>query len=568
MSSGSKSVRGEGDRSDWLLTSTKTATPHRAWHADQVNTSTAIARVLVDELVRGGVREVVACPGSRNAPLLFALHDADSAGALRLHVRIDERSAGFLALGLARATGSVVPVVTTSGTAVANLHPAVLEADHSGVPLLVLSADRPPELVGSGANQTITQSGLFGAAVRDSLVVGGSDAARWRVLVCRALAAAAGARTGNPGPVQVDVPFTEPLVPDGEGFPAGRGDGGPWTTVVPAVVDAPIEVDVTRPTLVVAGAGAGLGPALPTVAEPGAHPPGLPVHPLAAGALEPEQVVVLGRPTLHRDVSRLLAPGVDVHVVDGGDAWTDVAATATSVGTRLLTTGKSPAAWLQRCAELSARVQAGVARVLDEAGPVTGVHVARGLAAGLRAGDLLVLGSSNPVRDASLVGLPTPGVRVLANRGVAGIDGTVSTAVGAALGAGGRTFALMGDLTFLHDANGLLIGPHEPRPDLTIVVADDDGGGIFATLEQGAPEHAASFERVFGTPHGTDLAALCAAHGVVHQEVPLDGLAGALSEHGGLRVVQVRTERAGLRALHARLREAAGRPVARVVPFR
>jgi 2-succinyl-5-enolpyruvyl-6-hydroxy-3-cyclohexene-1-carboxylate synthase len=173
-----------------------------------------------------------------------------------------------------------------------------------------------------------------------------------------------------------------------------------------------------------------------------------------------------------------------------------------------------------------------------------------------------VLGSSNPVRDAALTGLPAPGVRVLSNRGVAGIDGTVSTAIGAALAhpagaAPGRALALLGDLTFLHDSGGLLLGPHEPRPDLTLVVANDDGGGIFATLEQGAPERAAAFERVFGTPHGTDLAALCTAHGVPHARVTVDELSAALSaQQGGLRVLEVRTERSGLRELHARLRAA------------
>ena len=522
-----------------------------------VNRSTALARVLVDELVRGGVREAVLCPGSRNAPLSYALHAADTAGRLRLHVRIDERSAGFLALGLALASGVPVPVVTTSGTAVANLHPAVLEASHAGVPLLVLSADRPGELLGSGANQTVDQRGLFGGAVRTAVVLGGDEPARWRTAVCRGLAAATGARTGDPGPVQLDVPLAEPLVPDGAGFPTGRPDGGPWTRVVPVTVDAPVQVDVSVPTLVVAGAGSVAALDLPTVAEPGAPAPAHPVHPLALGSLEPAQVLVLGRPTLHRDVARLLGAGVPVHVVGPGAGWTDVAATATSVGTRLLTSGASPAGWSQACAEASLRAVSRVHAVLDEPGATTGLHVARALVRALSDGDLLVLGSSNPVRDAALTGLPAPGVRVLANRGVAGIDGTVSAAIGAALGHGKSAFALLGDLTFLHDSGGLLLGPDEPRPDLTIVVANDDGGGIFATLEQGAPERAAAFERVFGTPHGSDLGALCAAHGVPHDRVTVGELPAALGVHGGLRVLEVRTDRAGLRTLHARLRAAA-----------
>jgi 2-succinyl-5-enolpyruvyl-6-hydroxy-3-cyclohexene-1-carboxylate synthase len=524
--------------------------------------STALATVVVDELVRGGMREAVLCPGSRNAPLSYALHAAAAAGLLRLHVRIDERSAAFLALGLALGSGAPVPVVTTSGTAVANLHPAVLEAGHARVPLLVLSADRPPELLGSGANQTVDQRGLFGGAVRAALTMAGDEPARWRAAVCRALAAATGARDGNPGPVHVDVPFAEPLVPDGTGCPPGRADGGPWTVVAPARVDAPLELDLGVPTLVVAGAGARMHAelsALPTVAEPGAPAPELGVHPLAARAFTPEQVVVVGRPTLHRGVAQLLASDAAVHVLTDGRQWSDVAANVRSVGTRVVTTGSPATAWLHGWAAASARAADAVAAVLDADGPATGLHVARAVAAALGDGDLVVLGSSNPVRDASLVGLPTFGVRVLANRGVAGIDGTVSTALGAALGSlhPGRSVALLGDLTFLHDSGGLLLGADEPRPDLTLVVANDDGGGIFTTLEQGAPEHSAAFERLFGTPHGTDLGALCGAHGVAHGLVGVGELGGALAEvHSGLRVLEVRTDRSGLRRLHARLRAA------------
>src|SRR4051812_19666630 len=214
------------------------------------------AQAIVDELVRCGVTDAVLCAGSRNAPLSFALHAADTAGQLRLHVRIDERTAGFLALGLALRSGRPVPVCTTSGTAVANLHPAVLEASFAGVPLLVLSADRPQEMVGTGANQTIVQSGIFGAAVRLALTgaAGGSaaDNGRWRSLTVRAVAAATGALGGPPGPVQLTLPFVEPLVPDGTGVaPAGRADGGPWTSVPPIVRDVPVlPLDPSAPTLV------------------------------------------------------------------------------------------------------------------------------------------------------------------------------------------------------------------------------------------------------------------------------------------------------------------------------
>ena len=194
-----------------------------------VNPSTAQARVVVDELIRGGVRDVVLCPGSRNAPLAFALHDADRAGRLRLHVRIDERTAGYLAIGLAVAERAPVCVAMTSGTAVANLGPAVVEANYARVPLIVLSANRPYELLGTGANQTMEQLGYFGTQVRANISLGlapemkgaapGDLAtlnAQWRSATCRVLVAATGSRTANAGPVQFDIPLREPLVPDAD----------------------------------------------------------------------------------------------------------------------------------------------------------------------------------------------------------------------------------------------------------------------------------------------------------------------------------------------------------------
>ncbi|MGH3929837.1 MAG: 2-succinyl-5-enolpyruvyl-6-hydroxy-3-cyclohexene-1-carboxylic-acid synthase [Pseudonocardiaceae bacterium] len=553
-----------------------------------MNPSTALATVLVDELVRCGVRHVVLCPGSRNAPLSFALFAADKAGRLRLHVRIDERSAAFLALGLALGSGVPVPVVCTSGTAVVNLHPAVLEADHAGVPLLAVTADRPAELVGTGANQTVRQAGLFGAAVRaaPSLAApspgGQGQQARWRSTVDRAVAAARGVLTGCPGPVHLNVAFPEPLVPDAvPDWPealAGRPGDTAWTEVssgvraaAPARVE--VELDLSRRTLVIAGHGAGPAPGgLPLVAEPTAPgwPDGLVAGPWLLGSpvlerLRPEQVLLLGRPTLHRQVQRLLAdPKVALTVLAERPEWTDVAGNAVAVGTTLRATGTPDPAWLQRWQRADALAAAAVSCTLQRHPGPTGLAVARLMVPALPAGALLLLGSSNPIRDVSLAARPRDGLRVLANRGVAGIDGTVSTATGAALAHGGPGYALMGDLTFLHDANGLLTGPDEDRPDLTIVIANDQGGGIFGLLEQGAPQHADAFERVFGTPHRTDLAALCAAHHVPHVRVAPVGLADALSPAAGIRVLEVRTQRTGLRGLHERIQSAitaAVRPV-------
>ena len=222
-----------------------------------VNPSTAQARVVVDELIRGGVRDVVLCPGSRNAPLAFALQDADRAGRIRLHVRIDERTAGYLAIGLAVAAGAPVCVAMTSGTAVANLGPAVVEANYARVPLIVLCANRPYELLGTGANQTMEQLGYFGTQVRETISLGlAEDApermdalnAQWRSATCRVLVAAKGSRSANAGPVQFDIPLREPLVPDPEHTgsgrlftPPGRPDGKPWTYTPPVTFDQPLE---------------------------------------------------------------------------------------------------------------------------------------------------------------------------------------------------------------------------------------------------------------------------------------------------------------------------------------
>jgi 2-succinyl-5-enolpyruvyl-6-hydroxy-3-cyclohexene-1-carboxylate synthase len=573
-----------------------------------VNPSTALGRVLVDELVRCGVREAVLAPGSRSAPLAFALHAADAAGRLRLHVRIDERSAGFLALGLAKASGRPVVVVTTSGTAAANLHPAVLEAAHAGVPLLALTADRPPELRGVGANQTVDQLGLFGSAARfvelGTPEIRAGQNAYWRSTICRAVAAG--------GPVQLNLALREPLVPEpGDHWPAAAGDrpeehwpavdaagtaatgwpeslagrpgGRPWTEVVPPAAPGPVADDLPARTVVVLGdapapsvtAAVALADARgwPVVAEPSAllasGPCLLPGGDLLLrggfpAAHRPDRILAVGRPTLSRAVARLLA-SAPLDVVVAGPTWTDPAHRAARVLPAVPTPADPAAAesgvrddgWLPAWQAAAAAARARADDLLDQAG-LAEPGVAATLMDAAPAGALVVCGSSKPVRDLFLAG-PRPGVTVLANRGVAGIDGTVSTAVGAALAAEGPTYALLGDLTFLHDANGLVIGPGEPRPDLTIVVVNNDGGAIFGLLEQGAPEHGPAFERVFGTAHGVDLAALCAATGTPHRLVRTRAeLIGALAAPAGIRVVEVRTDRREAIELDAAITAAAG----------
>ncbi|HEY5841571.1 MAG TPA: 2-succinyl-5-enolpyruvyl-6-hydroxy-3-cyclohexene-1-carboxylic-acid synthase [Mycobacterium sp.] len=542
-----------------------------------MNPSTTQARIVVDELIRGGVRDVVLCPGSRNAPLAFALSDADRAGRIRLHVRIDERTAGFLAIGLAVAAGAPVCIAMTSGTAAANLGPAVVEANYARVPLIVLSANRPYELLGTGANQTMEQLGYFGTQVRAAISLGLAENApekmaalnaQWRSATCRVLVAATGSRTANAGPVQFDIPLREPLVPDREdgSVPEGRPGGRPWTHTPAVTFDQPVDVDLTPDTVVIAGHGAGAHPnlaALPTVAEPTAPVPANPLHPLALPLLRPQQVIMAGRPTLHRPVSALLAdPSLPVFALTTGPRWPDVSGNSQATGTRAVATGEPNPAWLRRCAEVHRHAIAAVHGQLDAHPLTTGLHVAAAVADALRPGDQLVLGASNPVRDVALVGLDTHGITVRSNRGVAGIDGTVSTAIGAALAherdSTGRTVALIGDLTFVHDSSGLLIGPTEPTPQrLTIVVSNDNGGGIFELLEQGDPRFSDVSSRIFGTPHDVDVGALCRAYHVDCRQVEVDALAAALDEPStGMRVIEVKADRSSLRQLHASIKAA------------
>jgi 2-succinyl-5-enolpyruvyl-6-hydroxy-3-cyclohexene-1-carboxylate synthase len=577
------------------------------------NPSTTSARVLVQALVALGVREVVLCPGSRSAPLALALAQAalpdgarpQHAPALTLHVRIDERSAGFLALGLAKAAEESgeprpVAVVTTSGTAVANLHPAVLEASHANLPLLAITADRPHELRGVGANQTTDQPSMFGPACRLTVdlpaPVGLPDEPRdLRQLVSRAVAAATGARTGAPGPVHLDLAFREPLVPGPAPWPAASTIGLSVVTprgslaadAAPYPATGGVRHARTPPTVLLAGDGAGPlarrvaeANGWPLLAEPSSGARGGP-NAIAAyrvlvelaelgGAVR--RVVVLGRPTLARPVQRLLARDeVEVVVVaPRGRDWPDAVRGASQVlaevPTRMRTgRGSADTGWLREWTAADDAAGQAIDEVLDEAerarsrqrrfrsAPrITGPYLARAVARASLPQDVLMVGASQPIRDLDLVARWADPPLVLANRGLAGIDGTVSTSVGVALGLPDRRVrALMGDLTFLHDVGGLLSGPAEQRPSLQIVVANDEGGAIFHTLEQGAPEHAETFERVFATPHSVDLAAIAAAYGIRHTQVgDAAELEPVLAAPGpGLSLVEVRVDRLGRRDL-------------------
>jgi 2-succinyl-5-enolpyruvyl-6-hydroxy-3-cyclohexene-1-carboxylate synthase len=597
-----------------------------------VNPATALATVLVDELARCGLAEAVVAPGSRNAPLAMALWEqaARGSGRLRLHVRIDERSAAFLALGLAKLSRRPVAVVCTSGTAAAHFHAAVIEAGEAGVPLLVLTADRPPELRGTGANQTVDQLKLYGDAVRWFCEVGAPEAlpgmnAYWRSLACRAWASAAGTAGTMPGPVHLNLSLREPLVPDGaEAGPAGQGavdagaagpaahggwpeplagrDGGmPWTVIGGAQPPPVLELPWTERGVVVCGDGSADPAALlrlaaeagwPVLAEPssGARtgPGALAAYPYLLESAEfvarhrPELIVSAGRPGLSRAQLGYLktagpggAPPRHVVIAQGPGHWADPARTATDVAAAVRLAGTRPAGtgWLASWLAADAAACAAASAILDADDAPTEPRLARDLAAGLPDGALLWAASSLPIRDLDQQMAPRAGVTVLASRGASGIDGLISSASGAALAhqraGGGPAVAVLGDLAFLHDAPGLFAGPEEPRPDLLLVVVNNDGGGIFSLLEQAA--FPAPFERVFGTPHGAALGQVAAAAGVpaVTLERASD-LAGALKGEWlpgtGIRMVEVRTSRAAGTALRGRLRAACAAAAARAGP--
>lgn len=477
--------------------------------------SIELGAVVVDALRGAGVTDVVLAPGSRSAALALAADRADRAGDLRLHVRIDERVAGFTALGLAKASGRPVAVITTSGTAVANLGPAAMEATAAGIPLLFLTADRPEYLVGTGANQCGDQAGAFGpaalAVVRLSSESGG--AAAWAAGVHRALAVASGARTRQPGAVQLNIEFAEPLV--GE-LPAPREIA---FEIAESSGQRVVELDARRTVVLVGDATPAEGAearalaevsGAPLLAEPSSNARtganAVADYRLRLADLGPriERVIVFGHPTLSRPVSRLLAgDDVELVVVTARATWPDPGHRAALVADRVLLADQDPS-WLGEWAPFDTRV---------EWSGLTQEAVAVAVLAALGPGDDLVLGASSIIRAADLAPIAERPPRVFANRGLAGIDGTVATATGIALATGRPTTVLIGDLTAQHDLGGLVRPPSEPWPRLRVVVADDGGGSIFQTLEQGAPEYAVSFERVFGTPQGVDLAAVASALG-------------------------------------------------------
>lgn len=580
---------------------------------DPTNRNTALASAMAEELARSGVRRAVISPGSRSTPLAVALWRQPE---IDVSVILDERSAGFFALGTALATGTPAAVLCTSGSAAGNLHPAVIEADEAGVPMIVLTADRPPELRDIGAGQTIDQLKLYSDAVRWFSEVGtheGDDDGllHFRGVACRAYAAALG--DPRPGPVHLNVPWREPLAPipvEGQVTASdplaleGRGDA-PLNGVEPAtpradegLLDRLAErIQSTPRGLIVAGRQ--LDPRLaepvtalaaaagyPILAEPtsqlrrGPHDRSLIVSTYdhvardRPAALEPELILRFGDLPTSKPLRQWLAAinDLDQIVVDPVGEWreptrragtilrADPIATARALTDRLarLRPGAEAVAGAPFAAgwlEAERAVRDAVDQRLGGLGEVSEPGVWSALAGVLRDGDAVLAASSMPVRDLEAFLRPGPeGVRIVSNRGANGIDGLVSTSAGLAIGGGARTWAVLGDLALFHDLGGLSAA--RDAKDLRLIVVDNSGGGIFHFLPQAGALSEEEFEPLLGTPYGLDPAKAAELFGLT---VSVPSTPAELDDAlvGNARMIVVRTDRRRNLELHRELAEAA-----------
>ena len=505
--------------------------------ATVINESTKLARVIVRQILEAGVTDVVISPGSRNAPLSLAFFAASKRGLIELHTRIDERTAAFFALGITKASGRPVPIVCTSGTAVANYHPAVLEASHTNLPLLVLTADRPAALRRTGANQTTEQARIFGKSVRYFADISGT--AYPMELPFNSL---------HSGPVHLNIQFEEPLVGDNdEGWlddlkvsapkVFGRKKAGTFFT------------KSTRGILVIGHDRAGLELnevqdfagklGWPVIAEDPLSFPGALAHAsifltskTIAENVAPDTVVVIGRTTLSRSINALVNSARKVIAIDPRMATVDSDRAAAQKFTQLpaVEVAAPDAEYAQKLLKYSQRAQKLVSGISDWSEAL----VAREIAGALPNGTSLFISSSRPIRDIEGFAQPRTGVETFANRGLAGIDGNISTALGIA-SQRSSTVAVLGDLGFLHDVTGLI---HNENINLKIFVVNNNGGGIFSTLSQRGVE---GFEEVFGTPHNLDLIAIAKSFGIAASSVGTKSelLAEIAKPVSGLSVVVV-----------------------------
>jgi 2-succinyl-5-enolpyruvyl-6-hydroxy-3-cyclohexene-1-carboxylate synthase len=496
-------------------------------------TSTALARSIVQSCLDSGAEQVVIAPGSRNAPLSWAFAQAEKAGLIKIQVRIDERDAGFLALGIAKATKKPVPVVVTSGSAVANLMPALVEAFHSAVPVIVLSADRPASARGKSAPQTINQFGLFGTFVKSQIDVtaGNTSALDVSKLIESTV-------SGRPGPVQLNVQFEMPLMPDENEME--------WQPKAPNLNSTAKtechqkEIEVSGHGIFVVGDNSDpeaveeinqisqeIG--WPIIWEPTANAHMLPnaishgvVLLQAEVAPKVDVVVTLGTVGLSRAILGLLKSvptHLAIHSATAGSDLPDPVSSANEIleCVPALKTTVDPE-WLSQWQTLDNKATTSVTAVLAP-DTLSGPSAAQLVWNQAGEDDQLFVAASWPVRHLEAHASKRKGLQVFGNRGANGIDGLISTATGVAIGTKKRTVLLMGDIAFLHDLGGLNLGEGQDQPNLTIVVLDNNGSGIFSQLEQGADEYKEHYEKVFGTPHGKDLWVIAESLGIPAKQV-------------------------------------------------
>ena len=500
-----------------------------------VTAQATFCATLVDEWVRAGIRHAVVAPGSRSTPLAVALLREPR---IRVHVFHDERAAAFAALGVGSATGVPAPLLCTSGTAAAHFHAAVIEADLSAVPMIVCTADRPPELRDVGAPQTVDQRDLYGRAVRWYVDPGVADDAMrgaWRSLAAQVVLEATGDR---PGPVHLNLPFREPLVGEPDALPPGRADSAPWTQRTPTAVEGPT---IAGRVLVLDDV---------SYADPIIR------HAPTAAALRPDVVVRRGRPPSSRVLNEWLASLDAVeHSVGSGRADPNRTAAHRTPAASVIVDDDYRAAWT-RAGELA---EAAIADTVAGFDALTEPAVARAVVDAAAVGAHVVVASSMPIRDVEWYAPRRADIVIHANRGANGIDGTISTALGVALATGAQTVALVGDVAFLHDSTAL-IGCRARGVDLTIVVIDNDGGGIFSFLPQASALDSETFEAILGAPHGVKPEEVAAAHGiaslVVEDPTALEPAIRSTMATGGVWLVVARTDRADNVKVHDALNAA------------
>ena len=498
-----------------------------------INNATRSARAIVQSCLDSGVEHVVIAPGSRNAPLSWAFAQAEKAGLIKIQVRIDERDAGFLALGIAKATGKPVPVVVTSGSAVANLLPAIVEAFHSAVPVIVLSADRPASVRGKSAPQTINQFGIFGTFIKSQIDVAADQTDLSQVSKVIDLTI-----TNRPGPVQVNVQFELPLLPDLENLEwqpkppnlktISKTDLKQKQMSVPArgifLVGDNADPESVREIDQISQA---IG--WPVLWEPTANAHML-QNSISHGVVllqadiapKVDAVVTFGTVGLSRVILGLLKSvpiHLAIHSATSGSDLPDPVSSAKEIFDCVpnLETKIDPA-WLSQWQQLDHKAATAVATALMP-DTLTGPSAAQLVWDQTGKDDQLFVAASWPVRHLEAYAAKRDGLHVFGNRGANGIDGLISTAIGVGIGTSKRTVLLMGDIAFLHDLGGLNLGEEQAAPNLTVVVLDNNGSGIFSQLEQGADEYQEHYEKVFGTPHGKDLWVIAESLGIPAKQV-------------------------------------------------